>query len=312
MSEKQEKIVVVGVGCCGKNVVNQMIDYGVQGVEFLVIDTDDSTLLTSKVQKRMQIGSKLPDELGRGGRRGIVNRAMKASKELILEQLEGAGLVFIVAGMGGSTGSNAAPHISLYATEAGAVTVGLATMPFTFEGMKRIDEAVYGIVNLRHGIDTIIEIENESTLKYIKEDASGAETCRIVNDTFCKAVKGIVDIIKAPGLINASIEDVRGFLSRAGSAWIGFGSGTGDDGAAMAAQKAVRDMVREIPLTDARKVLFTVAGGKDFSMYDFTIASNIIADAVDSETDILFGAIVDESLTDEIQVTVIAAKGKGK
>jgi cell division protein FtsZ len=306
------KIKVVGVGGGGNNAVNRMIVAGLQGVDFISVNCDAQALLLSKAQNRIQIGEKLTKGLGAGANPEIGQKAAEESREIIIEQLRGADMVFVTAGMGGGTGTGAAPIVAECAREAGALTVGVVTKPFSFEGKRRMNQAEAGIVTLKERVDTLITIPNDRLLQVIDRRTSMIDAFRIADDVLRQGVQGISDLISVPGLINADFADVKTIMSNAGSALMGIGTATGDNGAVAAAEAAIKSPLLEASIEGARGVLFNITGGKDLSLFDVTEASNIITEAVDPDANIIFGAVIDEKLDDEIRVTVIATGFNGK
>ena len=306
------KIKVVGVGGGGNNAVNRMITSGLQGVEFIAINCDAQALLLSKAQNRIQIGEKLTKGLGAGANPEIGQKAAEESRELLIDQLRGADMVFVTAGMGGGTGTGAAPIVAECAREAGALTVGVVTKPFSFEGKRRMNQAEAGIVNLKDRVDTLITIPNDRLLQVIDRRTSMIDAFRIADDVLRQGVQGISDLISVPGLINADFADVKTIMSNAGSALMGIGTAKGENGAVAAAEAAIKSPLLEASIEGARGVLFNITGGKDLSLFDVTEASNIITEAVDPDANIIFGAVIDEKLDDEIRVTVIATGFNGK
>ena len=285
--ETLAKIKVVGVGGGGNNAVNRMIVAGLQGVDFISVNCDAQALLLSKAQNRIQIGEKLTKGLGAGANPEIGQKAAEESREIIIEQAE-------------------------CAREAGALTVGVVTKPFSFEGKRRMNQAEAGIVTLKERVDTLITIPNDRLLQVIDRRTSMIDAFRIADDVLRQGVQGISDLISVPGLINADFADVKTIMSNAGSALMGIGTATGDNGAVAAAEAAIKSPLLEASIEGARGVLFNITGGKDLSLFDVTEASNIITEAVDPDANIIFGAVIDEKLDDEIRVTVIATGFNGK
>ena len=310
--ETLAKIKVVGVGGGGNNAVNRMIVAGLQGVEFIAVNCDAQALLLSKAHNRIQIGEKLTRGLGAGANPEIGQKAAEESREILIDQLRGADMVFVTAGMGGGTGTGAAPIVAECAREAGALTVGVVTKPFSFEGKRRMNQAEAGIVNLKERVDTLITIPNDRLLQVIDRRTSMVDAFRIADDVLRQGVQGISDLISVPGLINADFADVKTIMSNSGSALMGIGTATGENGAVAAAEAAIKSPLLEASIEGARGVLFNITGGKDLSLFDVTEASNIITEAVDSDANIIFGAVIDEKLEDEIRVTVIATGFNGK
>ena len=288
--EALANIKVIGVGGGGNNAVNRMITAGVKGVEFIAVNCDAQALMLSKAETRIQIGEKAAEE----------------SREQIMEVLKGADMVFVTAGMGGGTGTGAAHVVAECAKEVGALTVGVVTKPFMFEGKRRMNQALSGIESLKAKVDTLITIPNDKLLQVIDRRTSMLDAFRIADDVLRQGVQGISDLIGVPGLINADFADVRTIMSNAGSALMGIGTAKGEGGAMAAAEAAIKSPLLEASIDGAQGVLFNITGGKDLSLFDVSEASNIITEAVDPNANIIFGAVIDESLEDEIRVTVIA------
>lgn len=304
--ETLAKIKVVGVGGGGNNAVNRMITAGLRGVDFIAVNCDAQALFLSKAQNRIQIGEKLTKGLGAGANPEIGQKAAEESRDQLIEELQGADMVFVTAGMGGGTGTGAAPIVADCARQAGALTVGVVTKPFSFEGKRRMNQAEAGIVNLKDRVDTLITIPNDRLLQVIDRRTSMLDAFRIADDVLRQGVQGISDLISVPGLINADFADVKTIMSNAGSALMGIGTAKGDNGAVEAAEAAIKSPLLEASIEGARGVLFNITGGKDLSLFDVNEASNAITEAVDPEANIIFGAVIDENLDDEIRVTVIA------
>ena len=304
--ETLAKIKVVGVGGGGNNAVNRMITAGLRGVDFIAVNCDAQALFLSKAQNRIQIGEKLTKGLGAGANPEIGQKAAEESRDQLIEELQGADMVFVTAGMGGGTGTGAAPIVADCARQAGALTVGVVTKPFSFEGKRRMNQAEDGIVNLKDRVDTLITIPNDRLLQVIDRRTSMLDAFRIADDVLRQGVQGISDLISVPGLINADFADVKTIMSNAGSALMGIGTAKGDNGAVEAAEAAIKSPLLEASIEGARGVLFNITGGKDLSLFDVNEASNAITEAVDPEANIIFGAVIDENLDDEIRVTVIA------
>ncbi len=301
------KIKVIGVGGGGSNAVNRMIDFGLEGVDFIAVNTDAQALLKAKAQKRMQIGEKLTRGLGAGARPEIGEQAAQESREDILEALQGSDMVFITAGMGGGTGTGAAPVVAECAREIGALTVGVVTRPFTFEGPKRRKNADLGIENLRKHVDTIITIPNDRLLQVVEKKTPMTEAFKTADDVLRQGVKGISDLIAVPGLINLDFADVKSIMSNAGSALMGIGESTGDNAAVDAAKEAITSPLLETSIKGARGVLLNITGASDtLSMMEVNEASVTIQEAAHPDANIIFGASIDDSLGDMVRVTVIA------
>ena len=305
--EKQlANIKVIGVGGGGNNAVNRMISAEVRGVEFLAVNCDAQALMLSKAETKIQIGEKLTKGLGAGANPEIGEKAAEETRDQIIEALKGADMVFVTAGMGGGTGTGAAHVVAECAKEVGALTVGVVTKPFMFEGRRRLNQAEQGIINLKEKVDTLITIPNDRLLQVIDRRTSMLDAFRIADDVLRQGVQGISDLIGVPGLINADFADVKTIMSNAGSALMGIGTAKGEGGAKAAAEAAIKSPLLEASINGAQGVLFNITGGKDLSLFDVTEASNIITEAVDPNANIIFGAVIDENLNDEIRVTVIA------
>ena len=300
------RIEVIGVGGGGSNAVNRMIQSDLQGVGYRVLNTDAQALLQSAAQQRIQLGQKLTRGLGAGGNPMIGQKAAEESRNDLLQSLEGADLVFIAAGMGGGTGTGAAPIVAEVAKECGALTVGIVTKPFSFEGRKRQRQAEEGIARLAEHVDTLIVIPNDR----LREAIAGAplqEAFRAADDVLRMGVKGITDIITKPGLVNVDFADVRSVMAEAGTALLGIGVGSGRSRATEAAQAAMTSPLLESARIDGAKgCVINISGGRDMTLEDMTTASEVIYDVVDPDANIIVGAVVDDSLEGEIHVTVIA------
>ncbi|RDV82911.1 cell division protein FtsZ [Ammonifex thiophilus] len=299
-------IKVVGVGGAGGNAVNRMITAGVRGVEFIVINTDAQALAMSQSPNKIQIGVKLTKGLGAGGNPEIGEKAAEESKDDIVAALRGADMVFVTAGMGGGTGTGAAPIVAALAKELGALTVGVVTRPFTFEGRKRQMQAEMGIKNLKERVDTLITIPNDRLLQVIDKNTSIIEAFRIADDVLRQGVQGISDLIAVPGLINLDFADVRTIMKDAGSALMGIGVARGENRAVEAAKLAISSPLLETSIEGAKGVLLNLTGDPSMRLLEVNEAAQIISQVVDPEANIIFGAVIDESLNDEVRVTVIA------
>ncbi len=300
------KIKVIGVGGGGNNAVNRMISAGVEGVEFIAVNCDAQALVLSKAETKIQIGEKLTKGLGAGANPEIGEKAAEESREQIIEVLKGADMVFVTAGMGGGTGTGAAHIVADCAREVGALTVGVVTKPFSFEGRRRFNQAENGIVNLKEKVDTLITIPNDRLFQVIDRRTSMLDAFRIADDVLRQGVQGISDLIAIPGLINVDFADVKTIMANAGSALMGVGTAKGEGGAKAAAETAIKSPLLEASIKGAKGVLLNVTGGRDLSLFDVNDASDIITGAVDPNANIIFGAVIDESLEDEIRITVIA------
>jgi len=300
------KIKVIGVGGGGGNAVNRMIASDVSGVEFWSINTDAQALTQSAAPYRMQMGQKLTRGLGAGGNPAIGQKAAEESRDEIATALENSDLVFITAGMGGGTGTGAAPIVAEVAKEVGALTVGVVTRPFTFEGRRRTSQAEEGIAALQSRVDTLIIIPNDKLLSVISEQTPVQEAFRVADDILRQGVQGISDIITIPGLVNVDFADVRAVMADAGSALMGIGVGSGKSRAREAAMASISSPLLESSIEGARGVVFNITGGTDLTLHEVNAAAEIIYEVVDPEANIIFGAVIDERMQGEIRITVIA------
>lgn len=299
-------IKVVGVGGGGNNAVNRMITAGLKGVEFVSVNTDAQALNLSRAGQKVQIGTKLTKGLGAGANPEVGAKAAEESRDELLETLKGVDMVFVTAGMGGGTGTGAAPIVAEVAKELGALTVGVVTRPFTFEGRKRAMQAEKGIAELKSKVDTLITIPNDRLLQVVDKNTTIHEAFRIADDVLRQGVQGISDLIAVPGLINLDFADVKTIMKNTGSALMGIGQATGENRAADAARKAISSPLLETSIEGAKGVLLNITGGQNMTLFEVNEASEIIAEAADPEANIIFGAVIDESLKDEVRVTVIA------
>jgi len=290
-------IKVIGVGGGGNNAVNRMINSGLKGVEFLAINTDAQALQLAQTGIKIQIGAKLTKGLGAGANPDIGQKAAEESKDEIVKYLKGADMVFVTAGMGGGTGTGAAPLVAEAAKELGALTVGVVTKPFTFEGRKRMTQADVGIQNLN---------PNDRLLQVIDKHTSIVEAFRIADDVLRQGVQGISDLIAVPGLINLDFADVKTIMKETGSALMGIGIASGENRAAEAAKMAISSPLLETSIEGARGVLLNITGGATLGLFEVNEAAEIIAQAADPEANIIFGAVIDERMEEEVRVTVIA------
>ena len=303
------KIKVIGIGGGGSNAVNRMIESGLEGVEFIAVNTDSQALLMSKAPKRMQIGEKLTRGLGAGARPDIGERAAQESRNDILEALRGSDMVFITAGMGGGTGTGAAPVVAECAREVNALTVAVVTRPFSFEGPKRRKNADIGIEKLRHNVDAIITIPNDRLLQVVDKKTPMTKAFVIADDILRQGVKGISDLIAVPGIINLDFADVQSIMSNAGSALMGVGEASGDNAAVEAVKKAIASPLLETGVDSARGILLNFMGTTDsLSMLQVNEASTTVQEAAHPDAEIIWGASIDDSLGDTIVVTIIATR----
>lgn len=298
---------VVGVGGAGCNSVNRMIDSGLDGVEFIAANTDAQALSQSRASLKLQLGSELTRGLGAGANPEIGRRAAAEDTDRILDLLDGADMVFVTAGMGGGTGTGAAPVIAQLATDVGALTVAVVTRPFTFEGSRRKTIADEGISALAGNLDTLITIPNDRLLKFVERSTSFSDAMQIADDVLRQAVQGIADIITKPGLINRDFADVQTVMQGMGHAIMGTGTSTGEHRAVEAAQQAVQSpLLEETSIAGARGILMNITGGEAVTLNEINEAAEIITEGVHPEATILFGAVIDPDMGEEIQVTVIA------
>lgn len=299
-------IKVIGVGGGGNNAVNRMIEHGVQGVEFIAVNTDAQALNLSKAEIKMQIGGKLTRGLGAGANPEVGKKAAEESKEQIEEVIKGADMVFVTAGMGGGTGTGAAPVIAQIAKDLGALTVGVVTRPFTFEGRKRSTQASGGISAMKEAVDTLIVIPNDRLLEIVDKSTPMLEAFREADNVLRQGVQGISDLIAVPGLINLDFADVKTIMSNKGSALMGIGASSGEHRAVEAAKKAISSPLLETSIDGAQGVLMNITGGSNLSLYEVQEAADIVASASDQDVNMIFGSVINDELKDEIIVTVIA------
>ena len=299
-------IKVVGVGGGGCNAVNRMIQESIFGVDFIAVNTDAQALVLSEAPTKIRIGDKLTRGLGAGGDPSIGVRAADESREELREAVRGADMVFVTAGMGGGTGTGAAPVIAEVAKAEGALTIGIVTKPFSFERSKRMGQAMHGIDSLREKVDTLIVIPNDRLLEMADKRTTVQEAFRIADDVLRQGIRGISEIITRPGEINLDFNDVRKIMSDAGPALMAIGHGSGENRAVEAARQAIQSPLLEVRIDGARGVLFNVTGPRDLSIQELSAAAEVIGAAVDPEAEIIFGTVYDESLGDEVQITVIA------
>ena len=299
-------IKVIGVGGGGTNAVNRMIEAKIQGVEFIAINTDGQALNRSNADIRLRIGDLLTKGLGAGANPEIGQQAALESKDELAGILQGADMVFITAGMGGGTGTGAAPIIAQMAKEMGALTVGVVTKPFLFEGRVRLSQAEKGVASLKECVDTLITIPNERLLHIVDKNTSIIDAFRMADDVLRQGVQGISDLITITGLINVDFADVKTIMSQAGSALMGIGVAKGEDRAVIAAKAAVQSPLLETSIEGSKGVLLNITGSSNLSLHEVNEAAAIVTEAADQDANIIFGAVIDEALGDEIRVTVIA------
>ena len=299
-------IKVVGVGGGGSNAVNRMIRSDLMGVEFISVNTDAQALLLSDAPHKIRVGDKITKGLGAGADPSVGRKAAEEDSEKLYESLKEADMVFITAGMGGGTGTGAAPIIAEIAKDIGALTVAVVTKPFQFEGSKRRLLAEQGIQELVDKVDTLIVIPNDRLLQVVEKQTSMVDAFRIVDDVLRQGVQGISDLITVPGLINLDFADVKTIMTNAGSALMGIGHGAGESRASDAARQAIMSPLLEQSIDGARGVLFTITGGPDLTLFEVNEAAEIIHDAADPEANIIFGAVIDDRMAGEVKISVIA------
>lgn len=304
-------IKVVGVGGGGNNAVNRMIEAGIECVEFIAINTDKQALSLSKAPQKVQIGSKITKGLGAGANPEIGAKAAEESRDEIVQYLQDADMVFVTAGMGGGTGTGAAPVVAEIAKEMGILTVGIVTKPFWFEGATRTKNMKIGLENLKNSVDTLVVIPNDKLLEIAENKTPVTESFRMADDVLRQGVQGISDLISRPGLINLDFADVKAIMKDKGYAHMGIGKATGENRAHDAATKAINSPMLETTITGAKGVIMNVTGGADLGILEIQTASELITKAADEDANIIIGAIIDETLGEEIQVTVIATGFKG-
>lgn len=299
-------IKVIGVGGGGNNAVNRMIEHGVEGVEFIAVNTDAQALNLSKAEIKLQIGGKLTRGLGAGANPEVGKNAAEESKEQLEEALQGADMIFVTAGMGGGTGTGAAPIIAQISKDLGALTVGVVTRPFSFEGRRRSTQAIAGIDALKSSVDTLIVIPNDRLLEIVDKNTPMLEAFREADNVLRQGVQGISDLIAKPGLINVDFADVKTIMFDKGSALMGIGVATGENRAAEAAKKAISSPLLETSIDGAHGILMNITGGTNLSLYEVQEAADLVTSAADNEVNVIFGSVINENLKDEIVVTVIA------
>jgi cell division protein FtsZ len=304
--ESFANIKVVGVGGGGCNAIDRMIDEGLQGVDFIAVNTDAQALMSSKSPTRVRIGEKLTRGLGSGGNPETGKKAAEESAEELYEVLHGSDMVFVTAGMGGGTGTGASSMVSQIAKEVGALTIGVVTRPFTFEGHRRIQAADDGINLLKEKADTLIVIPNDRLLQIVDKRANLQDAFRLADDVLRQGVQGISELIIVPGLINLDFADVRTIMSEGGAALMAVGSATGEDRAREAAEKAISSQLLDITIDGARGILFNVTGGPDMTLFEVNQAAAIIKETAHPDVNLIFGAVIDPNMGDQVRITVIA------
>jgi len=300
------QIKVLGVGGGGSNAVNRMIEEGLQGVDFIAINTDAQALMLSNAPRRVRLGDKLTKGLGSGGDPVMGNKAAEESSDDLYEVISGADMIFITAGMGGGTGTGGAPVIARIAKETGALTIGVVTKPFSFEGNKRRQVADEGIERLKEHVDTLIAIPNDRLLEIVDKRASMQQAFRMADDVLHQGIQGISELITVPGLINLDFADVRAVMAEGGAALMAIGLGEGENKATQAAEKAIASSLLDVTIDGAQGILFNITGGPDLTLYEVNEAAEIIRKTAHPEANIIFGAVIDDNMKDKIRITVIA------
>jgi cell division protein FtsZ len=304
--ESFANIKVVGVGGGGCNAIDRMIDEGLQGVEFIAVNTDAQALMLSKALTRVRIGEKLTRGLGSGGDPDTGRKAAEESNEEMYDVLKGSDMVFITGGMGGGTGTGGCPIVAQIAKEVGALTIGVVTRPFSFEGSRRIQSAEGGISKLKEQADTLIVIPNDRLLQIVDKRANLQDAFRMADDVLRQGVQGISELITVPGLINLDFADVRTIMSEGGAALMAVGSAKGEERAREAAEKAISSQLLDITIDGARGILFNVTGGPELTLFEVNQAAAIIKETAHPDVNLIFGAVIDQDMGDEVRITVIA------
>jgi cell division protein FtsZ len=305
-SESFARIKVVGVGGGGCNAVNRMIDEGLQGIEFITVNTDGQALMLSKADTRIRIGDKATRGLGAGGNPEVGKKAAEESAEELYEVLKGSDMVFVTSGMGGGTGTGAAPIVAQIAKEVGALTIGVVTRPFTFEGQRRSKSAEDGINGLKQHADTLIVIPNDRLLQMVDKRSSLQDAFRLADDVLRQGIQGISELITVPGLINLDFADVRAIMSEGGAALMAVGHASGEDRARVAAEMAISSQLLDITIDGARGILFNVTGGQNLTLFEVNQAAAIIKETAHPDVNLIFGAVIDPKIGEDIRITVIA------
>lgn len=305
-TEAFARIKVIGVGGGGCNAVNRMIDEGLQGIEFISVNTDAQVLVTSKAQTKVRIGDKTTRGLGAGGNPEIGKKSAEESSEELYETLKGSDMVFVTAGLGGGTGTGAAPIVAQIAKEVGALTIGVVTRPFTFEGARRLQNAEQGIANLKEHADTLIVIPNDRLLQIVDKKATLQDSFRAADDVLRQGIQGISELITTPGMINLDFADVRTIMSEGGAALMAVGRASGEDRAQKAAEMAISSQLLDITIDGARGILFNVTGGPSLTLFEVNQAAAIIKETAHPDVNLIFGAVIDPNMGDDIRITVIA------
>ena len=299
-------IKVIGVGGAGNNAIDRMVEAGIKGVDFIVVNTDKQQLVKSKAATKIQIGEKITRGLGAGANPDIGAQAAEESKTEIQEALRGADMVFVTAGMGGGTGTGAAPIVAACAKEMGILTIGVVTKPFTFEGKKRLSQAERGVESLKGKVDTLVVIPNDKLLQIIDRKTSIVEAFKMADDVLRQGVQGISDLIAVPGLVNLDFADVKTIMLNTGIAHMGIGRASGENRAEDAAKQAVQNPLLESSIEGARGVIINITGGANLGLHEVNTAAELVQRSADPEANIIFGAVIDETLDEDIVITVIA------
>ncbi len=305
-SEAFARIKVIGVGGGGSNAVDRMMVEGIQGVEFITVNTDAQALMLSKAPSRVRLGDKLTRGLGAGGNPEIGRKSAEESADDLYAALKGSDMVFITAGMGGGTGTGAAPVIAQIAKESGALTIGVVTRPFTFEGARRMQSAEEGISKLKEHADTLISIPNDRLLQLADKRASLQDAFRIADEVLHQGIQGVSELITIPGLINLDFADVKAIMSEGGAALMAVGTASGDERARKAAEQAISSQLLDITIDGARGVLFNITGGSEMTIFEVNQAAAIIRETAHPDVNMIFGAVIDPTMGDDVRVTVIA------
>ncbi len=306
MMDGTATIKVIGVGGAGNNAVNRMVESGIRGVEFISVNTDRQALQESKAGTKIQIGEKITRGLGAGANPDIGAQSAEENKSEIAEVLRGADMVFVTAGMGGGTGTGAAPIVAAAAKEMGILTIGVVTKPFTFEGKKRLSQAERGIESLKGKVDTLVVIPNDKLLQIIDRKTSIVDAFKMADDVLRQGVQGISDLIAVPGLVNLDFADVKTIMLNTGMAHMGIGRAAGENRAEDAAKQAIQSPLLETSIEGARGVIINITGGSELGLHEVNTAAELVQRSVDPEANIIFGAVIDESMGDDISITVIA------
>lgn len=306
LPESFARIKVVGVGGGGCNAVDRMIEEGLTGIEFIAVNTDAQDLLLSKAPTRVRIGDKLTRGLGAGGNPEVGRKAAEESAEELYNVLKGSDMVFVTAGLGGGTGTGAAPVVAQIAKEVGALTIGVVTRPFAFEGSKRAQAAEAGIAKLKEHADTLIVIPNDRLLQIVDKKIGIVEAFRIADDVLRQGIQGISELITVPGLINLDFADVKAIMSEGGAALMAVGRASGEDRARVAAEQAISSQLLDITIDGARGILFNITGGPNLTLFEVNQAAAIIKETAHPDCNLIFGAVIDPNMGDEIRITVIA------